>query len=223
MEDMKLGIRYLGHAGFEISLDGVTIVVDPFISKNPSSNLKVSDVSKADIVAVTHAHFDHFGDAVEIAKRDSACFLGIYDTVEIAEREGVENVEAMNVGGACTVKGIEVACVPAFHTGNPCGFVFMGRGGSVYHAGDTGLFGDMRLIGDLYKPDVAMLPIGGRFTMGPQEAAIAVGLIRPRIAIPMHYNTFEAIRQDPAVFSGLVKDRDGTRVVIMREGERLEL
>lgn len=220
---MGLVIRYLGHAGFEIVLDGVTIVVDPFISKNPSSKLKVSEVPKADIVAVTHAHFDHFGDAVEVAKRDGACFVAVYDTVEIAESEGVQRTEAMNVGGSCIVKGVKIDCVPALHTGNPCGFVFSGREEKVYHAGDTGLFGDMKLIGEICRPDVAMLPIGGRFTMGPEEAAIATGLIRPKAVIPMHYNTFEAIRQDPYRFAALVKERADAKIIIMKEGESVEI
>lgn len=216
-------ISYLGHAGFEVVLDGITIVVDPFITKNPSSRLRLADVSKADIVAVTHSHFDHFGDSAEIAKRDGACFVAIYETVEIAEREGVERAEAVNVGGSCLVRGVKIDCVPALHTGNPCGFIFSGREGRLYHAGDTGLFGDMKLIGEICRPDVAMLPIGGRFTMGPEEAAVATELIRPKLVIPMHYNTFEAIRQDPYRFAALVKERVGTKVVIMKEGESLEV
>lgn len=216
-------IRYLGHAGFGIILDGISIVVDPFVSKNPSSKLTLADVPKAEIVAVTHSHFDHFGDAAEIAKRDGACFVAVYDTVEIAEREGVQRTEAMNVGGSCLVKGVRIDCVPALHTGNPCGFVFSGREGRVYHAGDTGLFGDMKLIGEICRPDVALLPIGGRFTMGPEEAAMATGLIRPKAVIPMHYNTFEAIMQDPYRFAALVKERVDTKVIIMKEGESVEI
>ncbi|MBC7120299.1 MAG: metal-dependent hydrolase [Candidatus Methanosuratus sp.] len=216
-------IRYLGHAGFEITIDGINVVVDPFISRNPSSKLRVTEVSKADIVAVTHSHFDHFGDAAEIAKRDGASFVAVYEIAETAEKDGVSRTEAVNVGGCCVVEGLKIYCTPALHTGNPCGFVFSGREGAVYHAGDTGLFGDMRQVGELYRPDVAMLPIGGRFTMNPEEAAIATGLLSPRVVIPMHYNTFDTIKQDPHRFASLVKERAGSKVIIMEEGERIEI
>ncbi|MDI9644203.1 MAG: metal-dependent hydrolase [Candidatus Verstraetearchaeota archaeon] len=217
-------IRYLGHAGFQVVIDEVKILVDPFITRNPSTKLRLDEIDKSDIVAVTHNHFDHFGDSIELAKRDSACFVGIYDTVEIAESNGVENTEAMNIGGTCVVRGIKVSCVPAIHTGNPCGLVFSGHEGTIYHAGDTGLFSDMRLIGELFKPDVAMLPIGGKFTMGSQEAAIAAELVRPKAVIPMHYNTFESIRQDPTLFAELLRSRrTDIKVIIMREGETIEL
>jgi len=217
---MKL--KSLGHAGFELSLDGKTIVVDPFITKRQSS-LKLGSVAKADIVAVTHSHFDHTGDSLELALRDESAFVSTADVSHDAEEKGVKEVFGLNISGSCQVRGITVVCTQALHSGNPCGFVFIGKEGAVYHAGDTGLFGDMALIGELYSPGVALLPIGGYFTMGPREAAKAAELIRAKYVVPMHYNTFPMIRQDPEEFKRLVEGKIDSEVLILKEGETAEI
>lgn len=216
-------IRWLGHAAFEIEIGGKLIIVDPFLSGNPLAAKKASEITEADIVAVTHDHGDHLGDAVEIAKATGAALASLYEVAEAAARQGVKDAVGMNVGGRAEVRGVEVIVTPAVHTGHCCGFVFRAGGVSIYHAGDTALFGDMRLIGELYGPDVALLPIGSHYTMGPAEAAIAASFIRPRFAIPMHYNTFPVIEQDPKEFAKLAAERaPGVRVVVLKPGEAFE-
>ncbi len=221
--DEMVRLRWLGHAGFELGIDGKCIVVDPFVSENPSSALKLNDIGHADIVAATHAHFDHWPDALKIAKRDRAPLVCISDHKAAAIDAGVEEVVSVNVGGTVKIKGIDIHCTAALHTGAPCGFVFSGEGGSVYHAGDTGLFGDMALIGEMYRPAVALLPIGGKFTMGPYEAAKAAELIGAKVIVPMHYNTFESIKQSPEEFRRLTCKKAVCEVVIIKEGEALDI
>jgi L-ascorbate metabolism protein UlaG (beta-lactamase superfamily) len=216
-------LKSLGHAGFEILLDGKTIVVDPFITKRDGAALTLNEVSKADIVAVTHSHFDHTGDAIELALRDHADFISTHEVCEEARNKGIEEATSPNIGGSVVVRGIKIVCTLAFHSGNPCGFVFIGKEGSVYHAGDTGLFGDMALIGELYSPSAALLPIGGYFTMGPIEAAKAAELLHAKYVVPMHFNTFPPIRQDPEEFKRLVKARTDSKVIVLKEGESVEL
>jgi L-ascorbate metabolism protein UlaG (beta-lactamase superfamily) len=139
--------------------------------------------------------------------------------------QGIEAIGA-NIGGPLSVQDLKIIFTPAVHSsskGTPTGVVVSGKDTTIYHAGDTGLFGDMALIGELYKPDVALLPIGGHFTMGINEAAKAVQLIKPRIAIPMHYNTFPVIRADPEEFKQLVEKTTSTRVVVLKPGEKYSL
>jgi len=218
---MKL--KFLGHAGFEMVLDGKRIIIDPFITGNRASKLRLANVGKADIVAVTHSHFDHLGDAIEIAKRDRSAFLCLTELGKTAMGGGLKDVVGLNIGGSYQIRGIEVICTQAFHTGNPGGFVFMGKERRVYHAGDTGLFGDMALIREMYKPEVALLPIGGYFTMGPREAAKAAELIGAHYVVPMHYNTFDLIRQDPKQFKDLVRESVDASVIILKEGETVDI
>ncbi|MCQ5377186.1 MAG: metal-dependent hydrolase [Candidatus Methanomethylicia archaeon] len=211
-------IRWLGHSGFEINIDGKHIVVDPFLKGNPKCKVRLEEISRTDIVAVTHAHFDHLGDSVELSKRDGSAFVCLYENRHFADEGGIEEVVALNIGGSCEVRGITVTCTNALHSGNPCGFVFRGKKESAYHAGDTGIFGDMALIRKLYAPDVVMIPIGGRYTMGPREAAEAIDLIRPNYVIPMHYNTFDAIKQNPEKFRDMVLKSSGCNVILLDEG-----
>ena len=214
-------LKYLGHAGFELLIEGKTVVVDPFITKNESSHIKIADISKADIVAVTHSHFDHIGDAVEIARRDHACFVSTSEVRQEAVKNGVKDVFGLNIGGSAIVKGLQIVCTQAHHSGNPCGFVFGVNG--IYHAGDTALFGDMALIAEMYSPLVALLPIGGYYTMGPREAAKAAELLKAKYVVPMHYNTFPQIRQDPEEFKKMVLERIGAEVLIFKEGESVDI
>lgn len=197
-------------------------MVDPFISQNPVCPVSIYDVEKADVILVTHEHNDHLGDGVELAKKFDAYFVSIYEITTKASYMGVKKVMGMNIGGTANVEGLEVTMVPAFHSGFPVGYIIKHGGVSIYHAGDTGLFSDLKLIGELYKPDVALLPIGGHFTMGPREAALAASWVKPKVVIPMHYNTFALIKQDPDAFAKLVKERDqGIEVKVLRPGEAL--
>jgi L-ascorbate metabolism protein UlaG (beta-lactamase superfamily) len=217
-------VTFLGHAAFKIE-GSKTVLVDPFITGNPKSPLKrVEDIEKADVVIVTHDHGDHgFKDAVKICKRTGAYFVSQY---ELVVKSNLEKVEPMNIGGFVNVGGIgvEVAFTPAWHTanvGDPTGVIIRMDGKTIYHAGDTGLFYDMKLIGELYKPDLALLPIGSRFTMDIYQAAKAVEFISPKFVIPMHYNTFDPIKADPKEFERLVGDK--AKVVILNPGESFEI
>jgi L-ascorbate metabolism protein UlaG (beta-lactamase superfamily) len=216
-------LRWLGHAAWHIEVDGKSVLIDPFITNNPAAPVKVDELGKVDYVIVTHEHFDHLGDAFEICKKNDALFVALYELAVKAEQNGVKRTLGANMGGTFTADGLSLTFVPALHTGNPSGVVIHGSDATIYHAGDTALFSDMKLIGQLYKPDVALLPIGSLFTMGPQEAAVAVSLIKPKVVIPMHYNTFDAIKQDPKQFEKLVRAKaKGVKVVVLDPGESYE-
>lgn len=213
-------LKWLGHAAWLIELDGKKVLIDPFISQNPVAPVKLDQLEKVDYVVVTHDHFDHIGDAFEVCRRFDALFVGIYELKVKAEQNGVSRTFGANVGGTFNADGLRVTLTPAVHSGNPTGVVLHGEEAVIYHAGDTAVFGDMRLIGQLYRPDVALLPIGSLYTMGPSEAAVAASLIRPKVVIPMHYNTFDAIKQDPMEFVRLVKAKaKGVKVVVLNPGE----
>jgi len=217
-------VTFLGHAAFMIEGSKV-VLIDPFITGNPKSPLKgVEDIKRADVVIVTHDHGDHgFDDAVEICKKTGAYFVSQY---ELVVKSGLDRVEPMSIGGFVNVggMGVEVAFTPAFHTaglGDPAGVIVKIDGKTIYHAGDTGLFYDMKLIGELYRPDIAILPIGSRFTMDVLQAAKAVEFISPKYVIPMHYNTFDLIKADPKEFERLVGDK--AKVIILNPGESFEI
>ena len=216
-------VTWLGHAAFKIELAGATVLIDPFLDKNPSAPVKASDIVKADAVFVTHDHADHLGDAFSICRNTKATFIAAVELADYAEQSGVTNVAGLNIGGSFVVKKAKFSVVQAFHTaskGAPTGVVVEGGGKSVYHAGDTGLFGDMRLIGELYKPDLALLPIGGYYTMGAREAAEAVKMINPKAVIPMHYKTFDVLAQSPNEFVKYVKKKaPRVKVVVLKPGE----
>ena len=219
-------IIFLGHAAFKIETDKTKILVDPFLTGNPLAPIKASDVKECDIVLVTHDHGDHLGDTVDICKRTNATLVAIYDLAVHLQEQGVKNIEGINIGGTTNIKGVKITMVKAFHSatrGAPVGFVISVSGTSIYHAGDTQVFSDMKIIGELYKPDYALLPISGYYTMGPKEAALATELLKPKVVIPMHYNTFPVIKQDPNKFAELVKQRTPeVKVVILKPGEELE-
>ncbi len=221
-------LKWLGHAAFEVELMGRRILIDPWIS-NPNSPVTLSELSKVDFILVTHDHSDHLGETVQIANKTNATVVSIFELATyLAEKEGVKNTIGMNIGGPVKLTNeIEVYMTPALHSsthGSPAGFVIKSPEAVIYHAGDTGLFSDMELIGRLYKPDIALLPIGGYFTMGPREAAYAVSLINPRAVVPMHYNTFPQIRQDPEEFKNLAESlAPHVRVYVMKPGDVLNL
>lgn len=216
-------IRWFGHSGFEIIADKKVILVDPFLTGNPKAAIKASDITRADIVCVTHDHGDHLGDAIDVCKRTGATFVGVYELGNYVQAQGVTDVVAMNVGATLEVKGIKITMVQAFHSaerGSPVGFVFDVGKARIYHAGDTGLFSDMRMIGQIYRPDIACLPIGGYYTMGAREAAEAVRLLLPKIVFPMRYLTFPVLAQSADDFVNAIKEKGlGTQVVVLKPGE----
>ncbi len=223
-------IKWLGHSCFIIEGND-RIIIDPYITGNPMCPESVEDID-VDIIAVTHAHGDHFGDTIKIGKETGAKLVAIYEIVEYASRHGIEG-EAINMGGGVRIGDTEIFMVPAFHSSGftSADFKFCGAtaagliiksGKTIYHAGDTSLFSDMKLIGELYKPDVALLPIGGRYTMDAMQAATAAEWIKAKITIPMHYNTWDVIKQDADEFQKMAEER-GANVVILNPGEEIEI
>lgn len=216
-------IRWLGHAACEIEMNGKIVLIDPWLDGNPKAAVKASDIKKADIVCVTHDHMDHLGDAFQICKRTGATFVGTYELGTHARENGVKEVVGINVGGTADVKGIKVSMMQAIHTsgkGVAVGFIIKGEEKTIYHAGDTAVFGDMKLIGEIYHPDIAMLPIGGYYTMGAEEAAEAVKLIQPKIVIPIHYGTFPVLASTAEEFIKNVKERaPKVKVIALNPGE----
>ena len=215
-------LTWLGHACFLLA-GSKTILIDPFI---PEGSLPV----EPDIVAVTHAHADHLGMTVRLKKKTVA----INEVAKYLAAKGIP-AEPMNIGGSITVDGVRFRMTPALHSswiedegmgfygGVAAGFVIEMDGTSIYHAGDTALFSDMQLIRDLYRPDVALLPIGGCFTMGPDEAMIAARYIGAPLVIPMHYDTFPAIRQDLEGFKRAIERTTSIRVAVITPGESIEV
>ena len=200
-----VSLKWLGHAAWLIKFKEATVLIDPFLSGNPNAAAKQEDMKGIDFILVTHTHSDHVGDAFTIAKREKSKIIGMFELYEMAAKEGVDSIQlsGMNKGNMVDFGKIKVALTHADHSGEECGVVVSADSKTIYHAGDTALFRDMKTIQELYKPDVALLPIGGYFTMGPVEAAKAVEWLKPKIAVPMHYNTFPPIKQDPNKFKEL--------------------
>jgi L-ascorbate metabolism protein UlaG (beta-lactamase superfamily) len=203
-------ITWLGHACFRIvSPQGKIIYIDPWFN-SPTFPESEKNVDRADLVLVTHGHFDHIGSAPQIAQATSAQVISNFEISVWLESQGVKTAMGMNKGGTVDLDGIKVTMVSADHSsgisgeqgvvygGTANGYVIeLENGYKIYHAGDTNVFGDMRLIGELYSPDIAMLPIGGFYTMSPREAAQAVRLLGVKQVIPMHYGTFPALAGTP--------------------------
>jgi len=203
---MALEITFLGHAGFLFGDGKHTVAVDPFLTGNPVAKHKPDQI-RCDAVLLTHGHEDHVGDTWDIARRNRATVMAVHEITLMEEASGIETV-GVNPGGKVTAKWGWAAWTQAFHSsshsgrymGNPCGVVLHMGGATVYHCGDTGLFGDMKLIGEIYRPDIACIPIGDRYTMGPELATRAAEFIGAKVAIPIHYKTFPFLVQDPGAF-----------------------
>lgn len=230
MADVK--ITWLGHSVFLFEAEK-KLLIDPFISGNPLAPCSPEELNP-DIIAVTHGHRDHLGDTIEIGKRTGCRIISVHEVANYIKSKGVF-AEGMGKGGTVNVEGIKLTMTEALHSssidasgfsfdgGSPAGFIIRINDHSIYHAGDTGVFGDMQLIGELYEPELALLPIGDKFTMGIKEATKAVELIQPKIVIPMHYNTFDVIIQDPLKFKQAVESKTNTKVIIMQPGQSIEL
>lgn len=189
-------IKWLGHAAFMLTFKGKRLLIDPWISGNPASPMKVEDLESVDFIVVTHDHYDHIGDTEHIAKKFNSIVIGIPELVLTMEDKGLR-VFALNIGSFVDVNGLfKVALVPATHTcsiGKPVGVILDIDGLKVYHMGDTGYTSEFQAIKEVFDPDVVLIPIGGHYTMGPREAALALKVLKPKLAIPMHYATFHIL------------------------------
>jgi L-ascorbate metabolism protein UlaG (beta-lactamase superfamily)/uncharacterized protein YbbK (DUF523 family) len=223
---MKLA--YHGHSCFLIEGDSGSIIIDPFLNGNPVAVIKAAQV-KVDAVLVSHGHGDHLGDAIEISKRNNAPVIGTFELVNYCAGKGATG-HAMHIGGGHAFPFGKVKLTIAHHgsgadageLGNPCGFLITMDGKTVYHAGDTGLFSDMALIGKTSPIDCALLPIGDNFTMGIEDAITAVQMLSPKSVVPMHYNTWELIRQDPLLFKKGLEGKP-VSVQVMKPGEAINI
>jgi L-ascorbate metabolism protein UlaG (beta-lactamase superfamily) len=228
-------LTWLGHSTFRITTpSGKVIVIDPWVQTNPTCPKPLKKFERIETMLITHGHFDHMGDAVALAKKFKPQIVGIFETCLWLESKGVRNTNGMNKGGTQRVGEIEVTMVHAIHScgiqdgkkivygGEACGYIVRLPGGlTIYHAGDTCVFGDMKLIGELYSPDVALLPIGDYYTMDPRQAAMAVRLLGVRHVIPMHFGTFPALVGTPDELKQLTKDISGLEIHEMKPGETL--
>jgi L-ascorbate metabolism protein UlaG (beta-lactamase superfamily) len=223
-------ITWHGHSAFEIDDQNKTLI-DPYFTRNRLAKAKPADL-KPDVIAVTHGHSDHIGDTIEIAKNSGCKVVAVYEIAEYFESEGLDAV-AIDFGGTAEISGMKYTLVPAVHTsridqarswdgGNAAGFVISGSS-TIYHAGDTAVFGDMSLIGQMYAPKVAMLPIGGYYTMDADAALIAVKMLKPKIVLPMHYNTHDLIKADPKKFKKSVEDSTDAEVILLDPGDSINV
>ncbi len=224
-------LTYLGHSAFLIEGEGLKGIFDPFLSGNPQAAMKPEEV-EVDYIFVTHGHADHLGDALDIAKRTGATIIAPYELASYCQARGA-NAHPMHIGGSYKFPFGRVKLTPAHHgsaivedgniiyLGMPCGFLVDVEGKTVYHAGDTGLFAELSMLGERENIEVALLPIGGNFTMDLMDAVYAASLLRPRLAIPMHYKTFPVIEADPEEFRRHVEAL-GIGAKVLNPGESVE-
>lgn len=221
-----LTITFHGHACFVLEADGRRVILDPFLTGNPAADIALDRLPKIDAVLLSHGHGDHLGDAIPIARRDGATVVAAFELAKFCEDRGAP-AHALHIGGAHDFPFGRVKLVPAFHGGQvhgddagrytttPCGLVVTLGGKTVYHCGDTGLTLEMQLLAG--RVDAMLVPIGDNYTMGIEDAARAVEFVRPGVAIPMHYNTFDLIKADPEAFRRQVGGR--AQVVVLRPGQ----
>ena len=226
---MAVEVTWYGHACFSIVGGGATLLTDPFLTGNPLAAATADEVS-ADYILVSHAHGDHLGDAVPIAKRTGATIIANFEIATYCGNEGAK-AHPLHIGGGRDFPFGRVKLTIAHHGssfpddsygGNPAGFLLTLEGKQIYHACDTGLFYDMKLIGE-EGIDLAILPIGDNFTMGPEDALKAVKFIEPKIVVPIHYDTFEVIEQDPHAFARMVEAETSARCMVLKPGDSLTL
>lgn len=216
-----MNIKYLGHSAFEIETKGKKILIDPFLIQMP--NYKPENIYN---IFVTHGHGDHLGSSIEISKSTGAPITAVFELANYCSKKGVKTID-MGLGAWRDYSWGRAILVPAFHSsstpegdyaGCPCGVVLEIEGQTIYHAGDTCLNSEMKVIGEIYQPDVAMLPIGGKYTMDIEHAVIASEWLGVTAVIPMHYNTFEAITVEISDFERQIREK-GKMPLVMKIGE----
>lgn len=230
--DSGVQITWLGHAATKIEFDGSVVLIDPWLQGNPAVPEDQKHVGKVDLMLITHGHFDHFSEAVDLARDTSPDVICIFEIAQYLQGKGIEKVTDMNKGGTVTWNGLKVTMTDAVHSsgisdgdhivdgGSPVGYVLrFPNDFTVYHAGDTDVFESMRLIGQRHHPDVALLPIGGHYTMDPGAAAEAIRLLGVRHVIPIHYGTFPILSGTPDALRQAAADVSGLDVVALKPGE----
>lgn len=233
-------LTWFGHSTFLLEAQGERVLIDPFLKGNPACPDDLKDPGHIDIIAITHGHNDHMEDALALAKRDEASVVAILEIGDWFESKGVEKVFGINKGGTTEIEGIRFHMTDARHSssfneanesgsgwttinaGEAAGFVIeLEDGFKLYHAGDTAVFGDMALIRKLLAPDIALLPIGDYYTMGPRSAAEAIRLLGVKKVIPMHYGTFPVLVGTPDELRKEADDVEGLEVVDMKPGDSI--
>jgi len=231
-----VSITFCGHSAALFNFDQTVLAIDPWLKGNPVCPANLKDPKKVDIIVLSHGHADHAGEAAPLAKKLNSTIVATWELAMIMISEGVPETQVvpMNKGGTVRVNNIDITLTNAFHSssydsakgtiyaGEPCGIVLRGGNHSIYHAGDTALFSDMKLIGEAYKPKVALLPIGDRFTMGAMEAAKAASLVGCKQAIPIHYKTFDLLTGTAEEFSAECA-KYGVEVSELAPGQSLTL
>lgn len=222
---MGTNITWLGHASYQIETAGKIILLDPFLTGNPSASISAEQLN-ADVIIISHGHADHVGDTIEIARRTGALVIANFEIIEWITKQGVENVHPQHIGGAHQYDFGLIKLTIAHHGsmlpdgsngGSPCGVLLKLEDGTIYFAADTGLFYDMTLIGE-EGIDLAILPIGDNFTMGPEDAVKATKLIGPKRVTPMHYNTWPLIEQDADSWAQQIREQTSAEPVVLEPG-----
>ena len=229
-------LTWLGHHTWKLVTRGArTVLVDPWIEGNPACPKELKQIEKIDVMAITHGPSDHLGDAVTLGRKHKPTIVCNAEIHAFLQKKGLTNTVPMNKGGTVEAAGLKFTMVHATHSsgiedggqmvygGEPCGFVITLEDGTrIYHAGDTAAHMDMMLIGELYPPDIALLPIGDHYTMSPREAAVAVRMLKPKYVVPSHYGTFPSLTGTPEAFrEELERLQVATELVVLRPGESL--